>query len=61
MTYEYPDCIKCEHYNKDKDGFNFTCKAYPNGIPEDIRLGKKHNKIRSDQKGNFIFKKVEDK
>jgi hypothetical protein len=30
-----PICMNCKHYNRN-DKNKMSCKAYPNGIPEDI-------------------------
>lgn len=43
-------CSTCKHYIK-----GFKCKAYAL-IPEDIfNETVEHDKVRSDQEGNFIF------
>lgn len=38
-----------------------VCKAYPNGIPNDIAYGtNKHSEIQPDQLGGYIYEKEED-
>lgn len=47
-------CGKCKHF---KDGY--TCKAYPNGIPDELLdASKQHNEVRKDQIGNTTFTKA---
>lgn len=47
-------CEKCKHF---KDGC--TCKAFPNGIPDEILdASKQHNEIRKGQTGNTVFTKA---
>lgn len=41
MTYMRPQCFRCKHYNLKKGG----CKAFPKGIPQEIR----RNEIRHDE------------
>jgi hypothetical protein len=54
----------CVHYIgvRQPDGTEKTervvCKAYPEGIPDDIADGiDLHSKVRKDQKNSFVFKK----
>lgn len=48
------DCMQCKHYNHD-----FTCSAYPKGIPEKLLMNKeKHRTVRKDQTGNAIFESI---
>jgi len=35
MTTIVPQCFYCKHFHKSKRGV-FACKAYPDGIPDDI-------------------------
>ena len=51
-----PDCVSCVHINTGED--EFGCKAYPEGIPEDILVdGNKHTEVREDQIGQFVYEK----
>lgn len=52
-----PNCMDCTH--RDENNFDgITCKAFPEGIPDDILVkGKKHTAKRPDQTGDFIFKR----
>lgn len=46
-------CLKCKHAL-----MGGGCKAYPNGIPYEIANGTvSHDKVRSDQVGDFVFEK----
>ena len=56
ITTAAPVCATCKHFYKDGEGL--SCRAYPKGIPEDIlSLEDNHDKVRSDQKGNWIYEK----
>jgi hypothetical protein len=46
-------CFKCEHY----DDFGPGCKAFPEGIPEEITEGtNKHAKPLPGQGNDLVFK-----
>ncbi len=65
-------CIDCKHYKPEgryieakapkgywKEG-NFVpiCKAFPDGIPQDINSGENlHNKPMENQVGEFVYEK----
>jgi hypothetical protein len=50
-------CNKCSHYLKNK-----ICKAFPDGIPDEIYYGWiVHSEISRLQQGDFIFEKREGK
>ena len=64
-------CSICKYYKGTKlfnigkdieqDQINY-CKAYSNGIPEEILSGKdKHLKIRTDQDNDIVFEKIKEK
>ena len=63
-----PTCFtrKCKNYSGVKnDGNELTernfCKAFPDGIPDEIAYGdNKHLKLLPDQKNNIVFEKAED-
>ena len=39
----------------------FVCKAYPDGIPEEVQDGSvKHNKVLNGQTGDYTFQTKED-
>ena len=38
MSISNPQCENCEHYNWEE--WPPICKAFPNGIPDDITIGK---------------------
>lgn len=61
-----PKCFKrkCVHFigvlqkNGKEQTEYLACRAYPNGIPEDIAFGDDlHKTVRKDQSNNLIYKK----
>ena len=49
-------CSKCKNFNYEKTGF--TCKAFENGIPEDIVIGNfVHLTKYPGQKNDIVFEK----
>lgn len=49
----FPKCRTCVHYKS-----LLTCAAF-DVIPDDIILNEvEHNKVRKDQKGDFVYVKV---
>lgn len=44
-----PPCFTCKNYNG-----NYTCRAFPEGIPEDIKNGAPHDKVRDDQTNDIV-------
>ena len=50
-------CFYCKHCNKFKGG----CKAFPNGIPDEITSGEnKHKKPLLDQDNDIVFEPIEE-
>ena len=50
-------CTDCFWFLDDSD--EFTCPAYPSGIPIGILQGDViHNEVRGDQKGDFVFRSL---
>jgi len=50
-------CIKCGHFKSNDIKGTFACKAYPEGIPQELLDGKaKHDRVRNDQKNDVVFK-----
>jgi len=50
-------CAMCKNYIFNTD-IKPICKAFPNGIPEDILIGSFNHKTKYlNQKNNFIFEK----
>ena len=48
-------CAKCEHFVYR----NYSCLAFPKGIPDDILSGNKtHDTVLKEQIGNTVFKKT---
>lgn len=54
VTVVEPECFACRHLEEWP-----TCKAYPNGIPQEIREGEPHRKPREDDRG-FQFDPVQE-
>mgnify|MGYP000945851891 CR=1 FL=1 len=55
---------KCRHFigttggNGGELSVRWTCRAFPDGIPDEIVLGKDpHDDVREDQVGDFVFEK----
>jgi len=47
-------CVDCIHFDKD-----LKCKAFPNGIPDDILNGlDPHTDRREDQDNDIVYEKV---
>lgn len=45
-------CFKCKHFNK----FGLGCKAFPEGIPDEIISGEnEHKEPLPEQKNNIVF------
>jgi hypothetical protein len=56
MTTPPPICINCIHF--DKNGWR--CKAFTNGIPQEIIIGDNdHKKPLKGQKNDIVFEKIE--
>ena len=52
MQVPVPVCINCKHFNKDM----WNCKAFPNGLPDEIRInGDPHTKPLPNQKNDIVF------
>ena len=48
-------CYKCKHKYRTEMG----CKAFPDGIPDSIGLGKlSHHEIFSNQEGDYVFEEL---
>lgn len=51
-------CSKCKNFNTGK--LSFTCKAFPDGIPDDILTEDFiHKKIHPKQKNKILFEPIE--
>jgi len=55
-----PICFKCKHYNGiNDDTGRYYCKAFPDGIPDDILFAKfDHICIHPDQENNIVFEPI---
>jgi len=53
-------CKKCKHLDLENVA-GFTCKAFPEEIPDEILLGEDdHSQIFDGQEGSFVFEKREE-
>ena len=50
-----PICMECKHFDyKNLEGL--TCKAFPNGIPDDILMGENdHKKPLKKQDNDIVY------
>lgn len=57
-----PDCLSCKHFNEpDEEAEAVTCKAFPQGIPEDIYWeGEPHRAPRNGDNG-IVFEQDTEK
>lgn len=53
-------CLMCEHLIRDKDIFNHRCKAYFNGIPDEIFNDNSDDKNCKSDVCSFEYKKAKD-
>ena len=53
-------CFNCKNFkNKSYNGKTYKCKAFPNGIPEEILTGKEsHDTVIKGQTGEYVFEEV---
>lgn len=59
MIGEGPVCLNCKFYSADNFE-RFTCKAFPDGIPDEIIInGNKHIKPLADQDNDIVFEEIE--
>jgi hypothetical protein len=57
MIYSEPICERCKHILNEKPGY--FCKAFPEGIPEEILTGdNNHSKPLPEQTNDIVFEKV---
>jgi len=55
MTIILSKCFDCKYYNR-YDNKKLSCKAYPEGIPENIFNNTiEHNKVLEGQTKEYIF------
>lgn len=52
MTIENLICTNCKHQQ------SFGCKAFPDGIPDEILISNEHNKPIKDQDNSIIFEPI---
>ena len=51
-------CVFCKHIDK---GEKMFCKAFPNGIPEEVMFREiEHDKVLDGQVGDFIYEEYEE-
>jgi len=50
-----PKCVNCLYYNK-ADFEKISCKAFPDGIPDEIIFGENNHHVRlPGQENEFVF------
>lgn len=49
-------CFDCVHF----DEINGGCKAFPDGIPDEILLTNKHSKPLPNQGNDIVFEEITD-
>lgn len=59
MVMIVPRCFGCKHFSEHTveptaDTSRYTCRAYPNGIP-DRWLEDKHAVVQKDQQGKYVY------
>ena len=57
MIGERPNCLDCKHY--DWLTTTFTCDAFPQGIPDDIIMGRPHLAPIKGQGNGIVYEKLE--
>lgn len=58
MSCKFPICIDCKHYIcTDKDNNKHICKAFPNGIPDDLFWNK--NNLNTECNSNIKFEIID--
>lgn len=48
-----PICLKCKHFNE----FGIGCRAFPDGIPQQILDSNQHDKPLPNQGNNIVYEK----
>jgi len=55
MTMILSQCFKCKYYNK-YDNYEFSCKAFPEGIPEKVFDNTiEHDHKLPNQTGDYVY------
>lgn len=57
MIGKAPNCYNCRHFNR-HDSRKFSCAAFPDGIPDEIIMGKPHLKPLPGQKNKLVFEET---
>jgi len=57
MTQIIPQCLGCKHFHNDKE---FTCEAFPKGIPEKIIINEIDHRISYTGDHGIRFELKED-
>lgn len=58
MIHIMPMCMACTRYND--DGFPMTCKAYPDGIPEEVLNSSIDHREPYDDDQGIVFEQIPD-
>lgn len=59
MTIGNPLCHKCKHFylNVGENGRS-GCKAFPDGIPDEVRGGYNHRNVLPHQVGKYVYEEA---
>lgn len=56
MQVPVPICLECKHFDEKR----WSCGAFPNGIPDEIKIdGGKHDKPLEGQKNDIVFEELD--
>ena len=51
-------CGECIHLFLNNGENGYGCRAFPEGIPQDVQHGKNHLSVIPGQRGNYVYKKA---
>lgn len=57
----FSQCMECKNFIEKKDGGEFCCKAFPDGIPEDVFWNKIDHKNNIDGDKGYKFESLYEK
>ena len=60
MAVQFSKCYGCQHFLSGGQLENFTCKAYPKGIPADIVLGRTNHDRPLEGDNGYQYRNIFD-
>ena len=60
MAVQFSKCYVCQHFLSGGELENFTCKAYPEGIPADIVLGRTNHDRPLEGDNGYQYRNIFD-